>query len=394
MIPIRTSVQPHRTPYMNFALIAANILIFLLTYRFGSGTSSLWPWAVTFELQPSWPYIWQFVSYAFLHGGLMHILGNMYFLYIFGNNVNDRLGHIGYLAFYLAGAVFSAIGHITAANILYPQALSAPVIGASGAVAAVTGAYLVLFPQTLITVFYWFYFFVGTIDLPAIYLIILKMILIDNVIIRYTPGVAYDAHLAGYSFGIAAIFLMLVLRLTDSDEYDLWQMVRQWNRRRQYRNVVAGGADPFLGRHGRRAVKSREVWLAPGEKAADGIMQLREEITKLLGESNIPQAARVYLQLMQEDSEQILPRQQLLDIANHFMSAGSWEQAAAAYNKFLKHYSGYQYAEQVELMLGIIYARYLVKPDMALKHLEAAMDKLNDENQKAMCKTEIEKLKR
>ena len=98
---------------------------------------------------PARPYLWQFITYAFLHSGLLHIFGNMFFLYIFGNNVNDKLGHFGYLCFYLAGAVFSAVGHTLVS--------SNPVMGASGAVAAVTGAYLVLFPQTLITIVYWFY---------------------------------------------------------------------------------------------------------------------------------------------------------------------------------------------------------------------------------------------
>src|SRR4030043_530243 len=142
LLPIRTSIRPQQTPYTNYALIIANVIIFFLTYSGGEHT--LRPWAGNLMLTPAYPFLWQFITYAFLHGGIGHIFGNMYFLYIFGNNVNDRLGHLGYLIFYLAGAVFSALGHILAAS-FYGTGVATPVLGASGAVAAVTGAYLVLF---------------------------------------------------------------------------------------------------------------------------------------------------------------------------------------------------------------------------------------------------------
>ena len=98
-----------------------------------------------FFLDPRMPQLYQFVSYAFLHGGWMHLIGNMLFLYIFGNNVNDKLGNVGYFLLYLGGAIFSGLGHALFSN--------SPVLGASGAVAAVTGAYMVLFPKTYVHVF-------------------------------------------------------------------------------------------------------------------------------------------------------------------------------------------------------------------------------------------------
>ncbi len=176
ILPIRTSIRPWRTPYVNYGLIIANVIIFSLTYwphrnPFTGTVGILRPWAEQFMLTPVRPYLWQFVSYAFLHGGLMHIVGNMYFLYLFGNNVNDKLGSVGYLCFYLAGGVFSGIGHTLIS--------SSPVLGASGAVAAVTGAYLVLFPQTLITVLYWF-LFIGTMEWSALYFIAFKLIVWDR----------------------------------------------------------------------------------------------------------------------------------------------------------------------------------------------------------------------
>jgi membrane associated rhomboid family serine protease len=373
---------------MNYGLILVNVLIFLLTYyphiNQATGPQVLRIWAQQFELNSSRPYLWQFISYAFLHGGFMHIIGNMFFLYLFGNNVNDKLGNIGYLCFYLAGGVFSGIGHTLVSG--------GDVIGASGAVAAVTGAYLVLFPQTLITVLYWF-FFIGMLEVPALYFILLKMIIIDNVIVRYTPRVAYDAHLSGYAFGIAAMLSMLAVRLIRTDNFDLFAMIRQWNRRRRYRDAVSSGYDPFTGRTEQKRIKVKEVKSPAEQKKAEQTIQLRNEISRRISERNLPAAAAIYLELMNQDSTQILPRQPLLDIANQLAGDNKPTESAQAYEQFLSHYGSYEYAEQVELMLGILYCRYLNKPELAKKYLEAASKKLTDPGQLKMCNDELARLK-
>jgi membrane associated rhomboid family serine protease len=388
LLPIRTSIKPWRTPYANYAFIAINILIFFAQYGVDpvTGTIGFRAWVPYFMLTPVRPHLWQFVSYAFLHGGLMHILGNMFFLYLFGNNVNDKLGHIGYTCFYLAGAAFAAIGHTLVSN--------NPVLGASGAVAAVTGAYLVLFPQTLITVIYWF-FFIGQTELPALYFIAFKMIFWDNVAERRIPNVAYDAHLAGYAFGIVSLLLMLATRLIESDRLDLWSMIKRWNRRRQYQDVVSSGFDPFTGLGPKKKIKVKEVKKSPAQMQKDEkIKNLREQIASRFAQRNISAAAESYLELMQTDPEQIIPRQYLLDIANQLASQTKHAEAADAYEKFLTCYATYEYIEQVQLMLGIIYSRYLEKPSIAKKHLEAAATKLSDPTQRKLCSDELEKLKR
>jgi len=373
---------------MNYAIIAVNVVIFILMYS--GGPQSMQQWASNYMLTPSFPYLWQFITYAFLHGSVGHIFGNMFFLYIFGANVNDRLGHLAYLIFYLAGAVFSALGHIAAAN-FYGQGAATPVLGASGAVAAVCGAYLVLFPQTLITIVYWF-FFIGTMEIPALYLIVIKMIVIDNIISRSAPNVAYDAHLAGYAFGILAILLLRALGLLAEDHFDLWSMLKQWNRRRIYRDIVSEGVDPFGGTISKK-IEVKEVKSEKQRLAEERISSLRREIMTRLSQGNPASAAELYLQLiLEEPSGQPLPRQALLDIANQFMSAGNWNQAASAYERFMSYYGGYEYAEQVMLMLGIIYARYLSDSQKALEYLKKAVNRLTDPSQKKMCEDEIRRL--
>jgi len=386
LLPIRTNIAPYRVPYTNYALIAVNVVIFLITYT--GGEQNLRGWASGFMLTPAYPFLWQFITYAFLHGSIGHIFGNMYFLYIFGNNVNDRLGNLGYLCFYLAGAIFSAIGHILAAS-FYGAGIATPVLGASGAIAAVTGAYLVLFPQTLITIIYWF-FFIGTMEIPAIFLIMFKMIFIDNIIARSAPNVAYDAHLAGYAFGILSIMLFLIVKIIPGDQFDLWAMIARWNRRREYRSAVSETGEPFPVRLSRK-IKIKDVTSETQQKAEDASAAIKRQIYNLISQGNLASAAQLYV-----DSQNILigalPKQAMLDIANQLMSAGQWQTAADAYEKFLSLYGNYEHTEQVQLMLGIIYSRYIIDKEKAIGYLKKAAARLSDDGQKKMCQAEIARL--
>ena len=390
LLPIRTSIRPWRRPLMNYALIIANFVVFALSYyphtnKYTGAPEALRQWADHFMLYPLAPQIWQFVSYGFLHAGFAHILGNMFFLYLFGNNVNDKLGHIGYLCFYLAGVVFSGIGHtLLSTN---------PILGASGAVAAVTGAYLVLFPRTLVTVFWWIFIFIDTVEIPALYFIGFKLIVWDNMIERSISHVAYNAHLSGYAFGILAIIGMLATGILSGSHFDMWSMIVQWNRRRRFREVVSEGYDPFSPAGGVKKIRVKEIKKSRAElDRQQKCSELRSDINRWLAQRNTPAAANVYLRLMEIDTNQVLPSQQLLDIANQLASEGKHEDAAAGYEQFISHYSNYEYIEQVQLMLGLLYCRYLKNGEGAKKYLELAAERLRDPGQVQMCKEELERL--
>ena len=104
ILPFRTSIRPWRTPYANYALILINAIIFSMEFHIVPQRGLAFrPWVAYFMLTPSELRLWQLVTYAFLHGDYLHIIGNMFFLYVFGNNVNDKLGNIGYLCLYIAG---------------------------------------------------------------------------------------------------------------------------------------------------------------------------------------------------------------------------------------------------------------------------------------------------
>src|SRR5947209_7217175 len=134
IFPIRTDSPLRGRPWMNWALLGVTIGVGVLeasTDQFRAPT-----WVAHAELSSKVPSLPTFLGYAFIHAGWLHVLENMLALYIFGNNINDRLGHVGYLAFYLAGAIFAGVGFVAA------DASGLPVIGASGAVMAVMGAYI------------------------------------------------------------------------------------------------------------------------------------------------------------------------------------------------------------------------------------------------------------
>lgn len=387
ILPIRTSIIPKRPPIANYLLITINIIVFLLSYHRHQtpfGEEPLREWAQQFILSARHPQLWQFISYAFLHASYAHIFGNMFFLYMFGNNVNDRLGHVGYICFYLAGGVAAGIGHTLLSN--------NPVLGASGAVAAITGAFLTLFPKAIVTVLYWF-FFIGTFEVSAMWFIAIKLILIDNMVnpSYHNAPVAYDAHLTGYGFGILSITLLLWFNLLKNDNMTLASILRQWNRRRVYRSTV-NNYDPFTGQTTKK-VNSKEVKTPEQNQREQDILNLRREIIHRISIPDVAGAAQAYLNLIAIDPQQVMPRHNQLDIANHLMAIGSWENSANAYEKLLLHYPHTEHIEQVKLMLGILYSRYLKDSKKAIGYLQQALEDLRDPSQITMCEEELERNK-
>jgi membrane associated rhomboid family serine protease len=211
MIPLRDSVRPRRFPYINISLILLNILIFIyglgltqteliqLYYQRGivphQFVSSLLQGGTLGE---TWL---PFLTSTFLHGGWFHLLGNMLYLWVFGDNVEDRLGRAGYLLFYLAAGAAGSIAHI-AAN---PQS-GIPTIGASGAIAGVLGAYLVFFPRARVLTLIPIVFFITTAHVPATLFLFIWFILqlVNASFAGLAAGaqtVAWWAHIGGFVLG-------------------------------------------------------------------------------------------------------------------------------------------------------------------------------------------------
>lgn len=369
IIPLRTDSPLRNTPYMNWGLIAANVLMFIVQ-------KIVWKDDAPGALVPRDPKLWAYFSYQFLHGDVLHLFGNMLFLYIFGNNVNDRMGNLGYLAFYLAGGVAAGIGHMLMDG-------SAPVIGASGSVSAVTAAYLVLLPRSHITVLVFFYI-IGQYELPSMYFIIasfLKDFLFS--LGGWESNVAHGAHLAGSVFGFVVSLTLLTTKLLPRDPMDLYAIARQWNRRRQYQDMVRQGFDPF-GVTPKGAPKP-----SPVNPNMDRIHDIRAQISDALAHNRLDDATKLYLELRAIDPRQVLALQSQLDIANQLFSTGVHGSAAEAYESLLQNYPRYEQPEQIQLMLGLLYSRYLNRPDLAKKNLTTALERLSDSRQVELARGEL-----
>ena len=391
IIPLGTDSRLRQTPYMNWALIAANILIFVffqhLRHVRGQWVLDLGTIdplsASRFDLSPERPELMSFVTYAFLHASWMHLLGNMLFLYIFGNNVNDKMGHVGYLGFYLAGAVFAGLAYVLM------QGGAAPVLGASGAIAAVTGAYLVLLPRSNITIFY-FWFFFGQYEVPSFWFIL--FFFGQDVFLNFAgnTNVAHVAHIGGTLFGFTLCFILLAIHLLPRDQFDIVALVQRWNRRRQYRDMVSKGYNPF--EYGTRERPGAAPPPLPPNPRQEQILTIRAAALEAVAGHDLPAAARHYLQLKQMDPQQVLTRQAQLDVANYFAGEQQYDRAAEAYETLLRVYPKADRIEELELMLGLIYSRYLGQYDRARTYLQRALQRLHEPNAIALARDELARI--
>ncbi len=214
MIPLRDENPSRSFPFVNYGLIAVNILVFLWqqtspdleVYRHMmipaaiTGSGRLAPEA---SLHPVYLSIF---SAMFMHANLMHIGGNMLYLWIFGDNIEDMLGHVRYLLFYLAGGVAASAAHI----MLAPTS-TVPTLGASGAIAAVLGAYLVTHGGARVLCIITLGIFWMTRWIPAWvvlgFWILLQLVALPGSLTSATGGVAYAAHVGGFLAGMVLIFL-------------------------------------------------------------------------------------------------------------------------------------------------------------------------------------------
>jgi membrane associated rhomboid family serine protease len=219
MFPVSDVIPSRTTPYVTIALIALNALAFL--FELTLDHYELQMLVESYGVIPalfSWPTI---VSSMFLHSGWLHVFGNMLYLWIFGDNVEDRFGHVSYLFFYLFAGAAAAIGQAASSPLS-----TVPMIGASGAVAGVMGAYFVLYPQSRVLTAVFIVFFLDLIEIPAIFFLGIWFLMqlfsgVGSIGARAADGgVAFWAHVSGFASGalVAALW-----RLAEQSRRERWQ---------------------------------------------------------------------------------------------------------------------------------------------------------------------------
>jgi membrane associated rhomboid family serine protease len=211
MFPISDVIPSRTAPIVTTGVIAINVLVFL--YELLLPPAALEQFTLRYALLPasfSWPAV--FTS-MFLHAGFWHVVPNMLYLWIFGDNVEDRLGHGRYLAFYLLAGVTAAIAQV----IINPYS-TVPMVGASGAIAGVMGAYFVLYPQSRVLTVVFVLIFLDVVEIPAIFFLGLWFLLqllsgVGSLVGNAAGGgVAFFAHIGGFVIGV---LVGVVLRARD-----------------------------------------------------------------------------------------------------------------------------------------------------------------------------------
>ncbi len=217
MIPLKDDNPTRAVPVITFGIIALNVLAFLYQTTLGSREAQVFLYqfgAIPYELthftfvgpltmESPVPRYLTPVTAMFVHGGLMHLGGNMLYLWIFGNNVEDILGPGKFLVFYLLSGLVAAL-----AQVMVQPASMVPMVGASGAIAGVLGAYFLVFPSARITTLIFFVIFIRVVKIPAglvlgIWLILQMLSAASN-----KPGVAWFAHIGGFVAGMVLLFIL------------------------------------------------------------------------------------------------------------------------------------------------------------------------------------------
>jgi len=254
MIPLRDTVPTKNYPLVNNIIIGINVVIFLYQFIQPVGQGDF---IYIYGLVPArysvpqinayfttFQQVFSFLSFMFLHGGFWHLLGNMWSLYIFGDNVEDRLGHFRYLVFYIICGLGSGVSHL-----LLNLNSNVPTIGASGAIAGVMGAYFILHPRakilTLIPIFFIPYF----LEIPAAFFLGIWFILqFVNAAGSHgqVSGVAWWAHIGGFVFGIIFLKLLLALPIASPPEKLRRATERKKTPRLQVIRPVGSGPAPHL----------------------------------------------------------------------------------------------------------------------------------------------------
>ena len=208
MFPVSDVIPSRTVPVVTVGLIILNSLVFL--YQVTLGPAGLNEFMASYAVIPAWFWWPSLVTSQFLHAGWMHVIGNMLYLWIFGDNVEDRLGHVPFLIFYLGAGAAAAL-----LQVMFNPFSGIPMVGASGAIAGVMGAYFVLYPQSRVLTSIFILFFFDLVEIPAVFFLgiwflmqLLSGVGSLGVSNAAGGGTAFWAHIGGFVIGAAIGFVL------------------------------------------------------------------------------------------------------------------------------------------------------------------------------------------
>lgn len=290
MIPIRDTISSKNYPVINNAIISINVIVFIigmgnldnfvLMYGFIPARYTMPEIASYFTFSQQ---LFPLISFMFLHGGFWHLVGNMWFLYIFGDNIEDRLGHIRYLLFYLLCGWASAIIHL-----FFNWHSQIPTVGASGAIAGIMGAYFILYPRsrilTLIPIIIIPFFF----EIPAAFFLgfwILFQFFSAAIIDPHAGGIAWWAHIGGFLSGM--VLLWMFLSIPKSRMAEKIQMVTKKKKTPHFHRIKPVDSDDAHNMYGTILITPKEA-----EQGTRKMINIAQESKKKLFHLNIAPGTR------------------------------------------------------------------------------------------------------
>lgn len=368
LIPLGTDRLPKSQPITTIVLVVLNLLIFIgvaIAVRAGSTTHEeviRWGAVSRLDFHP-----WSLVTSVFLHdpGGLGHVGFNMLFLWVFGQAVESRLGSLGFAAFYLVGGAAACLTHMAVTP--------APAIGASGAVAAVSGAFLALFPRATVRVLL-FFLLIGVYHVPAIWFICFY-IAIDllsqaSSFLGRSNDVANAAHLGGYAFGFSTAIVLLAVGLLPRTELDMLYLFKQRQRRKEMRSVAKEFGSAFD--HAGPAADAPRRIAAESPVISDEHAEIRSGIVRSLRSDD---AAGALARYGASPDGVVLNDADQAELGNRALAAGDAQLAARAYEALLRKRGERNTgpggpSDDFRLLLCSILVRRLGRASEAIPYLE------------------------
>ncbi len=358
LIPIGTTMEHKRQPIVTYWIIGLNVLVFALqwTIQRSGGLQaesdfirSLAGFELEGQLSRTNFHYFSLITYQFLHGGWMHIIVNMIFLLPFGKAVEDRMGHIGFGAFYLGCGAIGGLVHLLSIG---------PVIGASGSVCAVVAAFLVLAPKTKIHVLLIF-FIIGVYTIPSLLLVGFFVALdlfgiLADILNKSRSTTAWDVHLAGYISGFAITFAALKFGFIRSSEFDLTLMIRQFLRRRSLQKTI--DATP--------------VFKNSKEDTEDPEFILRTTIAEQANTGSTDEAATNFFEALKTNPSLKIDPHTLHTLGSSLLENGNVKEGVAVFERYLQQYKEAKDRGEVALLLAAKYARVLNDRKRALDLLK------------------------
>ncbi len=338
MIPLPYSVtNPTRTfPILTVCLILLNASIY---FGSASGGDVVYFWE-RFGFSASHVQLLTLITHQFLHGGIMHLIGNMWFLWLFGANLEDLMGKIGYTVYYIAGGMIAALVFKVAMGATPPEGVAHNLIGASGAISGVMGGYFVLFPKSKVKCVLMLGWIPVPFQLPAVFFLglyfVMQFVMMKSM--SYS-NVAYTAHIGGFAFGAGILYLLIATRAVIVPNLEKV-------KRGEYANIKAEEA--FLGRLA-AAFEKKQFGVIPelyrGLLVATPHLVFEPEkqlqVARAVNAAGDPELAiDAYRRLMAAAPEHPLSHRAGIDVAKILIGKYGDKQTAAAYLRWVTQASG------------------------------------------------------